>query len=221
MNVGKEETAELLDFCFNVINKTLFEMSQKRAESDRRVLANMLLADVIKRYYNLTKDEIINAFSKGVREGEEMSINPRTWNKWLRTAKMQSNAYRIKLAQENKVLLLETNKSPEELSSITEEFIELCIVEPFEEYCEEGAFRISGISIVYKYLEEKKLIILDNIEKRKMLEKAEKTIKARRKYHNKEFEPYDAKTMCRETVLKRYFKKWRTEKLDMRKILMG
>ena len=87
MTVGKEETRELLEFCQNIINKTLFEMSQKRAESDRKVLANMLLADIVKRYYNLTKDEILKAFHTGVRDGDEMSINPRTWNKWLRKAK--------------------------------------------------------------------------------------------------------------------------------------
>lgn len=220
MMVGKEETPELLEFCFNVINKTLFEMSQKRAESDRKVLANMLLADVIKRYYTLTKDEIIKGFSQGVRDGEEMSINPRTWNRWLRKAKMNSNAYRIKLSQDNKVLLLETNKTPSELSNIQREFVELCIVEPFEQFVEDNSLKLTGITIVYKYLESKDLIKLDNDKKLKMLKEAERTIKARRKFHGNEYETYDAKTICREKVLKDYFRKWKKEQVNLRKILL-
>lgn len=219
MNIGKEVTTELVEFSFNVINKTLFEMSQKRSETDRRVYANMLAEDLTKRYYNLTKDEILNAFSKGVRDKDQMSINPRTWNIWLREAKMNSNAFRLQQAKEQNILMLENKKSPEELENIFKEFVESCIIEPFEDYVETNVFRISGITHVYKYLEKKNLIILDNEYKLNLLQDMEKHIKYRKKFHGKEFEQYDAKTMCREKILKDKFWEWKKKKFDLRKAL--
>jgi len=221
MNIGKEATQELVEFSFNVINKTLFEMSQKRTETDRKVYANMLADDLSKRYYNLTKQEVLNAFAKGVREKDQMAVNPRTWNIWLREAKMNSNAFRLQQAKEQNILMLENSKSPEELENIFKEFIELCIVEPYEQYVESNAFVISGITHVYKHLEKKKLIILDDDYKLKLLKRMEKEIKFKKKFHNKVFEQYDAPTMCREKVLKDYFKKWKKQNFNLRKALIG
>mgnify|MGYP003120355508 CR=1 FL=1 len=220
MNIGKELTPDLLEFSFNVVNKTLFEMSQKRAESDRKVLGNMLADDLSRVYYNLNKDEILYAFSKGVREKDEMAVNPRTWNKWLREAKMNSNAFRLKQMKDQNILMLENKKSPEELENIQKTFILNCIVEPFEDFVEEGSFSISGISMVYKYLEKQNLIILDDEYKQKILDEVHRQIKFKKKMHGREFESYDDKTMCREKVLKDYFRKWKKEKLDLRKKLI-
>lgn len=219
MNIGKEISEDLIEFSFNVINKTLFEMSQKRTETDRKVYANMLADDITKRYYNLTKQEVLNAFAKGVREKDQMAVNPRTWNIWLREAKMNSNAFRLQQAKEQNILMLENKKTPEELENIFKEFVELCIIEPYEEYVESNAFVISGITHVYKYLEKKKLIILDNDYKLKLLEETQKHIKFKKKFHGKEFEQYDAKTMCREKILKDKFWEWKKKKFDLRKAL--
>lgn len=46
MEIGKQPTEQLLDFCFKTLNKALFEMSQNKAESDRKVLANILMNDL-------------------------------------------------------------------------------------------------------------------------------------------------------------------------------
>ena len=46
MEIGKQPTEQLLDFCFKTLNKALFEMSQNKAESDRKVLANILKFNV-------------------------------------------------------------------------------------------------------------------------------------------------------------------------------
>tara|TARA_R100001244_G_scaffold11860_2_gene14021 strand:+ start:1740 stop:2405 length:666 start_codon:yes stop_codon:yes gene_type:complete len=218
MNVGKEATPDLVEFCFNVVNKTLFEMSQKRAETDRKVLANMLADDISKRYYTLTKDEILIAFSKGVREKDQMAVNPRTWNNWLREAKMNSNAYRLKQMQDDNKLLLEITKSPEELKEIEKEWRELCIFEPYEKYCEDGSFVITGVDFVYKFFEDKKMIILDDKEKLKIKSRIEQDIKLRKRRSN-ERKDYNAKTMSREFVLKQHFREWEKAGVNLREDL--
>ncbi len=217
--IGKEVTQDLVAFSFQIINKTLFELSQKRSETDRKVYANMLADDLTKRYYNLTKEEVVLAFAKGVREKDQLAVNPRSWNNWLREAKMNSNAFRLQQMKEKNQLMLENKKSPEELKKISDEFLEYCILQPYEEYLETKAFRISGISIVYKYLEKKKLIILSAEYKKRLFEEMQKHIIFKKKFHNKMFESYDAATMCREKILKDKFWEWRKKKFNLRKEL--
>ena len=62
MEIGKQPTEQLLDFCFNTINKALFEMSQNRAESDRKILANILQNDINTKFFRLTKEDVTKAF---------------------------------------------------------------------------------------------------------------------------------------------------------------
>tara|TARA_R100000773_G_C4211024_1_gene110615 strand:+ start:364 stop:1026 length:663 start_codon:yes stop_codon:yes gene_type:complete len=217
--IGKEVTQDLVAFSFQIINKTLFELSQKRSETDRKVYANMLADDLTKRYYNLTREEVALAFAKGVREKDELAVNPRSWNIWLREAKLKSNSFRLQQMKEKNQLQLEHKKSPEELKKIFDEFVEYCILQPYEEYCKTKSFRISGISIVYKYLENKKLIILSAEYKKRLFEEMQKSIIYKKKFHNKQFENYDAATMCREKVLKDKFWEWRNKKFDLRKEL--
>ena len=217
--IGKEVTEDLVAFSFQIINKTLFELSQKRSETDRKVYANMLADDLTKRYYNLTKEEVAVAFAKGVREKDQLAVNPRSWNNWLREAKMNSNAFRLQQMKEKKQLMLEHKKSPEELKKIFEEFVEYCILQPYEEYLESKAFKISGITHVYKYLEKKNLITLSAEYKNRLFEEMQKSIIYKKKFHNKQFENYDAATMCREKVLKDKFWEWRNKNFDLRKEL--
>ena len=52
--IGKEPSEDLLNFCFVTINKALFEMSQNRAEEDRKILANILMNDLNDKFHRLT-----------------------------------------------------------------------------------------------------------------------------------------------------------------------
>ena len=91
MEIGKQPTEQLLEFCFKTLNKALFEMSQNKAESDRKVLANILMNDLNEKFFRLDHQEVTQAFHRGVREGEEFSINPRTWFKWLNKQKLKKS----------------------------------------------------------------------------------------------------------------------------------
>ena len=89
--IGKQPTETLLNFCFVTINKALFEMSQKKPEEDRKILANILMNDLNDKFHRLTMEDVTKAFHDGVRESEQMAINPRTWFSWLNKQKMKAN----------------------------------------------------------------------------------------------------------------------------------
>ena len=88
--IGKEPSEGLLNFCFVTINKALFEMSQNRAEEDRKILANILMNDLNDKFHRLTTEDVTKAFHNGVREADQMAINPRTWFNWLNKQKLKS-----------------------------------------------------------------------------------------------------------------------------------
>ena len=105
--IGKQPTETLLNFCFVTINKALFEMSQKKPEEDRKILANILMNDLNDKFHRLTMEDVTKAFHDGVRESEQMAINPRTWFSWLNKQKMKANVKRIEQSQENERLAIE------------------------------------------------------------------------------------------------------------------
>ena len=123
--IGKEPSEDLLKFCFVTINKALFEMSQNRAEEDRKILANILMNDLNAKFHRLTLEDVTKAFHNGVREADQMAINPRTWFNWLNKQKLKANAVRIESSQENERLQIEQKCQEIDRKEVLREFIEL------------------------------------------------------------------------------------------------
>ena len=217
MEIGKQPTEQLLDFCFKTLNKALFEMSQNKAESDRKVLANILMNDLNDKFFRLTAEDVTQAFHKGVREGEQLAINPRTWYNWLNKQKMKRNKLRIEQSQDGERLLIESNAQNIDKEEVLKEFLELCVIEPFEEHCKDEEFIIQGINQAFQWLELNNFIVLTQEDKEQMWEEVQEEIASRKKFvHNKrkQFHPV---IMCREKALRMYFGKWKKEKKNLRK----
>jgi len=217
MEIGKQPTEQLLDFCFKTLNKALFEMSQNKAESDRKVLANILMNDLNDKFYRLTADDVTQAFHKGVREGEQLAINPRTWFNWLNKQKMKTNKLRIEQSQDGERLLIESNAQNIDKEEVLKEFLELCVIEPFEEHCKGEDITFQGINQAFQWLELNNFIVLTQKDKEQMWEEVQEEIVARKKFvHNKrkQFHPV---IMCREKALRMHFGKWKKAKKNLRK----
>lgn len=217
MEIGKQPTEQLLDFCFKTLNKALFEMSQNKAESDRKVLANILMNDLNDKFFRLTAADVTQAFHKGVREGEQLAINPRTWYNWLNKQKMKRNKLRIEQSQDGERLLIESNAQNIDKEEVLKEFLELCVIEPFEDHCKGEDITFQGINQAFQWLELNNFIVLTTKDKEQMWEEVQEEIVARKKFvHNKrkQFHPV---IMCREKALRMHFGKWKKAKKNLRK----
>lgn len=216
MKIGKEPTEQLLEFCFKTLNKALFEMSQNRAEGDRRVLANILQNDLNEKFHRLTYDDVVKAFHNGVRSGEQMAINPRTWFNWLNEQKMKSNAIQLQHASDEQKLAIETKcKNIDRLKVLTE-FLELCVIELYEAYCNDEKFTFQGVNQSYKWLEANGFISLTLEEKERIWNEVEEDIKNRKKFVHNEKKVFHPVHICREKTLLNAFAEWRENKIDLR-----
>ncbi len=216
MEIGKQPTEQLLDFCFNTINKALFEMSQNRAEGDRKVLANILQNDINTKFFRLTKEDVTKAFHLGVREGNQMAINPRTWFEWLNKQKMKSNKLRINSSKEGERLAIEQKVQQVNKKEVLIEFLELCIIKLFEKHCKGEEIVLQGVTQVYEWLENNKFIILNDEQKNKIFKQVVDDVENKKRFvhnHGKEFHPV---LICREKVIRMYFGKWKNNGYDLR-----
>ena len=217
MEIGKQPTEQLLDFCFKTLNKALFEMSQNKAESDRKVLANILMNDLNEKFFRLTAADVTQAFHKGVREGEQLAINPRTWFNWLNKQKMKTNKLRIEKSQEGERLQIETKAQNIDKQKIRKEFLTICLIIPYEEHCKGEEFTIQGINQAFQWLELNNFIVLTQKDKERMLEEVEKEIIGRKKFVHNKRKMFHPKIMCREKALRMHFGKWKKAKKNLRK----
>ena len=99
MEIGKQPSNELLNFCGQTIKRVLFEMSQNKPNEDIAIMANILMTDLNDKFHRLTQQDVTQAFHIGVRTTDQLAINPRTWFNWLNVQKLKSNATRINSAQ--------------------------------------------------------------------------------------------------------------------------
>ena len=214
--IGKEPSEDLLNFCFVTINKALFEMSQNRAEEDRKILANILMNDLNAKFHRLTLEDVTKAFHNGVREADQMAINPRTWFNWLNKQKLKANAVRIESSQENERLMIEQKCQEIDRKQVLREFIELCLIEVYEQYVAGEKFKFQGVSQVFNWCESVGLISLTLKEKEKLWDEIQEEIKQKKKFVHNERKKFHPVIMCREKTLMTYFSKWRKQKFDLR-----
>ncbi len=152
-----------------------------------------------------------------MREGEQLAINPRTWYNWLNKQKMKRNKLRIEQSQDGERLLIESNAKNIDKEEVLKEFLELCVIEPFEEHCKGEDITFQGINQAFQWLELNNFIVLTQKDKEKMWEEVQEEIVARKKFvHNKrkQFHPV---IMCREKALRMHFGKWKKAKKNLRK----
>ena len=79
MEIGKEQTSELLIFCSNLVRRTFFELSQNKNDADVSIMSNILSNDLIESFSTMTYDDVDSAFKVGVRTGDQYAVNPKTW----------------------------------------------------------------------------------------------------------------------------------------------
>ena len=216
MEIGKEPSEQLLEFCFTTVNKALFEMSQNRAEGDRRVLANILQNDLNTKFHRLTLQDVSKAFHEGVRGGEQMAINPRTWFDWLNKQKMKANAVRLQQSNDEQKLAIETKCKQIDKKKVLREFLELCVIELYEAYCNDEKFTFQGVNQAFKWLEFNGFIDLSLEEKERIWAEVEADIEGRKYFVHNEKKLFHPVVMCREKTLLNAFAEWRENKFDLR-----
>ncbi len=72
--------------CVDLISKCYLELGQKPTAESITLMATLLLDDLAHNYSSMEFEEIIYAFSKGIRDAEDGSsafINVRSWSVWL------------------------------------------------------------------------------------------------------------------------------------------
>ena len=216
MEIGKEPSNELLHFCLETIKKTLFEMSQNKSIEDMQIMANILQNDLNEKFHRLTHQDVTQAFHKGVREGDQLAINPRTWFNWLNSQKLKSNATRINSAQVEEKMRIETKFSSVDKNKVLREFLELCIIEPYEEYCNDVDITLQGVNQIYIWLEKNSFLLVPEEEKEKIWSEVQGMIKRGKMFQRNNSKKYHPVIMCREIAILNLFEQMRTDKTDLR-----
>jgi hypothetical protein len=216
MEIGKEPSEQLLLFCLEVIKKTLFEMSQNRSDADMKVMANILQNDLNEKYHRLTYEDVSKAFHIGVREGDQLAINPRTWFSWLNAQKLKSNAKRIEISQDSERLAIEQKCQQIDKKGVLVEFLELCLIELYEDYCNGKDIVFQGVNQVYNWLELNGFILISKEEKGRMWDEVQEDIRNRKRFVHNEKKVFHPVVMCRERALYEHFDMWCKERVDLR-----
>ena len=216
MEIGKQPSKELLNFCGQTIKRVLFEMSQNKPSEDIAIMANILMTDLNDKFYRLTQQDVTQAFHKGVRETDQMAINPRTWFNWLNVQKLKSNATRINSAQTQEKMRIETKFSSVDKNKVLREFLELCVIEPYEEFCKGDEIVLQGVNQIYIWLEKNSFLLVDETEKEKIWNDVQGMIKRGKMFVRNNSKKYHPVIMCREIAILNLFEQMREAKTDLR-----
>jgi len=216
MEIGKEPNDKLLTFCGEAIKRCLFEMSQKKSQEDIFIMANILMTDLNESFHRLTQQDVVQAFHRGVRTGEQLAINPRTWCNWLNSQKLKSNATRINASQLNEKMLIESKCSSVDKKQVLREFLELCVIEPYEQFCNDEEIILQGVNQIFIWLEKNGFLFVSDEEKEKIWKKVQGTIKKRKLFTHNNSKKYHPVIMCREVSILNLFEEMRESKVDLR-----
>ena len=216
MEIGKQPSKELLNFCGQTIKRVLFEMSQNKPSEDIAIMANILMTDLNESFHRLTMEDVTQAFHKGVRTTDQMAINPRTWFNWLNVQKLKSNATRINSAQTEEKMRIETKFSSVDKNKVLREFLELCVIEPYEEFCKGDEIVLQGVNQIYIWLEKNSFLLVDETEKEKIWNDVQGMIKRGKMFVRNNSKKYHPVIMCREIAILNLFEQMRIDKTDLR-----
>ena len=216
MEIGKQPSKELLNFCGQTIKRVLFEMSQNKPSEDIAIMANILMTDLNESFHRLTMEDVTQAFHKGVRTTDQMAINPRTWFNWLNVQKLKSNATRINSAQTEEKMRIETKFSSVDKNKVLKEFLILCLIEPYEEFCKGDEIVLQGVNQIYIWLEKNSFLLVDETEKEKIWKDVQGMIKRGKMFVRNNSKKYHPVIMCREIAILNLFEQMRIDKTDLR-----
>ena len=216
MEIGKESSDELLRFCGMTLKRCLFEMSQNKDQADIVIMANILMTDLNQTFHRLTKEDVTLAFHRGVRTGEQLAINPRTWCNWLNSQKLKSNATRINSAQLNEKLLIDTEFGKVDKKQVLKDFLTLCVIEPYEQYCNDEDISIQGVNQIYLWLEKNGFLFVDEEEKEKIWREVQGMIKRGKMFVQNNAKKYHPVIMCREIAIINLFRDMKEMKVNLR-----
>ena len=216
MEIGKESSDELLSFCGMTLKRCLFEMSQNKDQADIVIMANILMTDLNQTFHRLTKEDVTLAFHRGVRTGEQLAINPRTWCNWLNSQKLKSNATRINSAQLTEKLLIDTEFGKVDKKQVLRDFLTLCVIEPYEQYCNDEDISIQGVNQIYLWLEKNGFLFVDEEEKEKIWREVQGMIKRGKMFVQNNAKKYHPVIMCREIAIINLFRDMKEMKVNLR-----
>ena len=216
MEIGKESSDELLSFCGMILKRCLFEMSQNKDQADIVIMANILMTDLNQTFHRLTREDVTLAFHRGVRTGEQLAINPRTWCNWLNSQKLKSNATRINSAQLNEKLLIETKCSQVDLKEVLKGFLVLCIIEPYEQYCNDEEITLTGVNHIYEWLDKNGFIFIDEKEQQAIKREVQGMIKRGKMFVQNNAKKYHPQIMRREIAIINLFRDMKEMKVNLR-----
>jgi len=216
MEIGKESSDELLSFCGMTLKRCLFEMSQNKDQADIVIMANILMTDLNQTFHRLTKEDVTLAFHRGVRTGEQLAINPRTWCNWLNSQKLKSNATRINSAQLNEKLLIDTEFGKVDKKQVLKDFLTLCVIEPYEQYCNDEEISIQGVNQIYLWLEKNGFLFVEEEEKEKIWREVQGMIKRGKMFVQNNAKKYHPVIMCREIAIINLFRDMKEQKVNLR-----
>ena len=216
MEIGKQPSNELLNFCGQTIKRVLFEMSQNKPNEDIAIMANILMTDLNDKFHRLTQQDVTQAFHIGVRTTDQLAINPRTWFNWLNVQKLKSNATRINSAQTQEKMRIETKFSSVDKNKVLEEFLTLCVIEPYEEFCKGDEIVLQGVNQIYIWLEKNRFLLVPEDEKEKIWREVQGMIKRGKMFVRNNAKKYHPVIMCREIAILNLFEQMRIDKIDLR-----
>jgi len=216
MEIGKESSDELLSFCGMTLKRCLFEMSQNKDQADIVIMANILMTDLNQTFHRLTREDVTLAFHRGVRTGEQLAINPRTWCNWLNSQKLKSNATRINSAQLNEKLLIDTEFGKVDKKQVLRDFLTLCVIEPYEQYCNDEDISIQGVNQIYLWLEKNGFLFVDEEEKEKIWREVQGMIKRGKMFVQNNAKKYHPVIMCREIAIINLFRDMKEMEVNLR-----
>mgnify|MGYP003631900458 FL=1 len=216
MEIGKQPSNELLNFCGQTIKRVLFEMSQNKPNEDIVIMANILMTDLNDKFHRLTMEDVTQAFHIGVRTTDQLAINPRTWFNWLNVQKLKSNATRINSAQTEEKMRIETKFSSVDKNKVLEEFLTLCVIEPYEEFCKGDDIVLQGVNQIYIWLEKNRFLLVPEDEKEKIWREVQGMIKRGKMFVRNNAKKYHPVIMCREIAILNLFEQMRIDKTDLR-----
>ena len=198
------------------LKRCLFEMSQNKDQADIVIMANILMTDLNESFYRLTREDVTLAFHKGVRTGEQLAINPRTWCNWLNFQKVKSNATRINSAQLTEKLLIDTEFGKVDKKQVLRDFLTLCVIEPYEQYCNDEDISIQGVNQIYLWLEKNGFLFVDEEEKEKIWREVQGMIKRGKMFVQNNAKKYHPVIMCREIAIINLFRDMKEMKVNLR-----
>jgi len=176
MEIGKEQTPDLLIFCGNIVRRTFFELSQNKNDSDISIMANILSNDLIDSFSTMSYEDVDNAFKVGVRTGDQFAVNPKTWFIWLNNRKQKNGLKNNKLFQEKQATQIEYNSANTDRSADYRDYVLNVVVAKYEEWLNfeepknrfSTQFQMSGVEMQFKWFSANGFINLTPEERKSL-----------------------------------------------------